>query len=270
MKRSSLAALLVLAPLALGAQDRVLVRGTVRDTTGKPIPDAAILLKPGDRHARTAADGGFGFDSLRTGFYFYEIRRLGFSPSSGRIRITRDTTLDLRVTPRPRMLDTIVVTDKCSRVQFTGFLCRRSKGNGLFLTEADILAKNPQYLADVLRDVDGIRIAPAIGRYGQTRIPYVSPARCLVELVDGRVAVANRAPGVAARSGVGGRSTSRVTPRQSAIHELIRPEELMGVEVYPPGSRVPEEFAISSFNNETCILVNYWTTATVIPRPPAK
>lgn len=257
------------ASLALGAQEPVRLRGTVRDTTGRPIPDAALLLKPGDRHARSAADGGFGFDSLKAGFYDVEIRRLGFSPWNGRIRVRRDTTIDFRITPRPRMLDTIVVTDQCSRVKFTGFLCRRSKGNGIFLTEADILAKNPEYLADVLRDVDGIRIAPAIGRYGQTRVPYVSPARCLVELIDGRVPVSTR--GIqASRPGVAGRSMSRVTPRQSVIHELVRPEELMGVEVYPPGSRIPEEYAISSFATEACILVNYWTTATVITRPAAK
>jgi hypothetical protein len=245
--------ILLATPLALVAQQSARVRGTMRDTSGNPIGDVALQLMPGNRFTRSGVDGSFGFDSLAPGKYDYTIRRLGFSPMSGEIAIRSDTILDFRLERRSQMLDTIVVTGNCSGVRFSGFLCRRSKGQGIFLTEEDILAKNPTYIADVFLDMKGFHVDPVMGPYGQYRVVRAQQSRCFIELLDGRQPVL-RNHSVAVGNRIAGRTM------QASLHDYYKPEHLLGIEVYPPGSKMPKEYAkYTRSTSGDCVLVNYWT-----------
>ena len=77
--RFAAAVLLVLAiPVSLSAQVRI--SGIVRDSGGKVVQDAGVLLLPGAKHARTDTEGRFRFDSVTPGDYKLHFRRLGFLP----------------------------------------------------------------------------------------------------------------------------------------------------------------------------------------------
>lgn len=247
------AALTTFGSLAVEAQQAAGLRGTMRDANGVPVGDVALQLMPGNRFTRSSADGSFRIDSLVPGKYDFAIRRLGFIPMSGEIVIRGDTILDFRLERRSQMLDTIVVTGDCSGVRFSGFLCRRSKGQGLFLTEADILAKNPTYIADIFLDMKGFHVDPVMGPYGQYRVVRAEQSRCFVELVDGRVPVMS-GHSVAMGSRMAGRTM------QASLHDYYKPEHLLGIEVYPPGSKTPKEYAKYTRGAAGgCVLVNYWT-----------
>ena len=255
MRRARLMYLVLLTPLSLAAQETVRVRGTVRDVAGNPIGDVAVQLMPGNRNARSDADGGFGFDSLAPGSYLVQARRLGFNPMSERITIRGDTTFAIVLAHRPQQLDTVVVAADCSRIRFSGFLCRRARGEGLFFTEAEILAKNVVYIPDILRDVKGIRIEPELTAYGQMRRVRADQTRCLVEAFDGKLPVMREHAVFS-----GSRTASRMMP--VSMHDYYRPEDLIGVEVYPPGTTIPLEYADltgKSRSTNNCVLVIYWT-----------
>lgn len=268
MRLGVLGAILFVAPLSLAAQERVRFSGTMRDSLGKPVGDVAMRLVPGNRNARSSADGRFGFDSLVPGQYDYEIRRLGFNPVSGRIAIQRDTVIEFRLVARPRMLDTVVVTGECSGLRFSGFLCRRAKGQGIFFTEEDILDKNPEYLADVLAGVKDVAVFPVMTRYGQSRRVAPTGEHCVTELLDGRVPVTDRMVSpTGTRSGMD-RLDDRTQARRGwrttgrSFHDYYKPEHLIGVEVYPPGTPIPDEYKMRvswTGTSRKCMLVNYWT-----------
>jgi hypothetical protein len=288
VRRLAASLLATVTPLCLLAQAPARVSGFVQDSTGKIIADAGVMLLPGQRHARTDASGGFRFDSLAPGTYRLTIRRLGFLPQQLPLILGAgmDTILTLTMSQRPRLLDTVVVTaNGCSRIYFDGFLCRRSTERGVFLTEADILEKNPQYVADLFLGMKGFHVEPVMTPYGPSRAVRTTESRCLTTLVDGRRAVMSGELGASsAMDGASGRSYADM--------EQVGPRELIGVEIYPPGYLTPEEYggvalatpvskrAIAGSPlrarqsrvpraEERCVLVNYWT-ASSLRKPKAR
>lgn len=294
-----LAALILLAPLALSAQERsdrtgprVALRGVVYDSAGNPVADVALQLRPSDKTVTTGPTGYFAFEDLGPEHLTYQVRarRLGFLPTTAFIRMMgRDTLVAIRLMKRPQLLDTVVVTGReCARNYFDGFLCRRAadKGGAIYLTEADILARNPKYLADVVSGIKGFKIEPIAGPYGPSRQVTVAQSRCVVQLVNGRPPIMT-----------GGIRDSSGGMVPMTLEEALTPENLIGVEVYPPGTYAPIEYANlserpaqtggvgsvrgSRFRRRSrgvpppplrCSLINYWTASgirrnTVRPAP---
>ncbi len=279
--RTALALVLaVITPLALQAQEPARVSGVVRDSAGTSIGDVGVLLLPGGRNARTDASGRFRFDSVAPAAYKLHFRRLGFLPAELPLTVASglDTTLTLTLARRPRLLDTVVVASKrCSRIYFDGFLCRRRTTPGIFLTEADILAKNPRYLADIFLDMADFHVHAVPTPYGPSRVVRTTESRCLVTLFDGRRPVATgELEATMQMEGAAGRTLSE--------SDYLGPRGLIGVEIYPAGFQTPEEYGDlavgqvgdkrtisgSPFTSherrtgapqERCVLVNYWTTA---------
>jgi hypothetical protein len=238
--RSIVASLLAAAaPVALLAQSPARITGYVQDSTGKVITDVGVLLLPGQRSARTDLSGAFRFDALAPGTYRLTIRRLGFLPQQLQVALAAgaDTTVTFTMSQRPRLLDTVVVSaNGCSRVYFDGFLCRRSTERGVFLTEADILEKNPQYVADIFLGMKGFHVEPVMTPYGPSRTVRSTESRCLVTLVDGRRgAISGELGASSAMDGASGRTYAEM--------DFIGPRELIGVEIYPPGYLTPVEYA---------------------------
>jgi hypothetical protein len=279
--RFATAALLAMFPIALSAQAQARVSGTMRDTAGTPIGDVGVLLMPGNRHARTDAAGRFAFDSVTAARHTLNFRRLGFLPLEVALNVaaTRDTILELKMIRRPRLLDTVVVTARgCSKTNFDGFLCRRTTIPGIFLTEADIQAKNPRYLADVFQGIEGFQLEMSAGPYGPSRKVRAAESRCVTTLWNGR-------PPVMSDMALDASSTMQGAAfRTYSENDFYRPADLIGVEIYPPGYKTPIEYlslkqvrasaggyksAPGSMNTpkarrveapqESCVLVNYWT-----------
>lgn len=281
--RPLVASLLALAaPVSLLAQPAGRITGYVQDSAGTVIADAGVMLLPAQRHARTDQSGAFRFDSLAPGAYQLTIRRLGFLPQQLHFAVSAgtDTTVTLTMSHRPRLLDTVVVAGNgCSRVWFDGFLCRRATERGVFLTEADILEKNPQYVADLFLGMKGFHVEPVMTPYGPSRTVRTTESRCMVTLVDGRRGAIDGELGASsAMDGASGRTYAEM--------DFIGPRELIGVEIYPPGYLTPVEYASLALGStggkrsiagspfgavqprvkrpeERCVLVNYWTASSL-------
>jgi hypothetical protein len=152
---------------------------------------------------------------------------------------------------RPAILDSIVVTASghCAPAQYSGFMCRRQGGKGVYLTDDDIFDKNAREIGDIFRGVPGFRIEERPTPFGRLPFPFATKASgCLNALVNGRVVdVTNPVPRFA--------------------------DEMIAVEIYASPSEIPEEYSrfawgrsgrqTQAFRNsggaDRCALVIYWT-----------
>ena len=70
---------LVCAPLATAAAQTGTVRGTIRDSSGAPLPQAAVFLEPAGMRTRSDEQGVYVFTRVPAGSYTIRVRRLGFT-----------------------------------------------------------------------------------------------------------------------------------------------------------------------------------------------
>lgn len=99
-----------IAATRASAQDAV-VRGTVRGTDGRAVPEAEIVVGDSAR-ARTDSLGAFTVGALPAGEIELLVRRFGFAPLSIPIRLTagQRRTLAIELAPAPYALDPQIVT----------------------------------------------------------------------------------------------------------------------------------------------------------------
>lgn len=225
---------------------------SVRDSAGTALTDATIAI--GDAIYRTDATGSLRLPLGSNTPVFARVRRIGFAPSRimlfpscGIAPAATLVTLD----PIAARLSTVTVS-ATRRPAYAGplasFYERRAKGNGVFFTHADMLARNAQRLSDVLRTVNGLgeagRRATVPGR-GSRGVGE----RCYPLLVIDGMAQAN----------IGEIRTDGIDPRG-----------LAGVEVYPDASRTPAEF-LALNNGSRCGTIAIWSRSldTVTPESRA-
>lgn len=232
--------------------------GVVRDTTGRPVPQASILAMPGERRARTDSSGVFSFHDLGPGRYEIRIRRIGFLPHDEIVSLPAAVPDTLRVVliPRVHELGPVVVRAQrqCSAVRFEGALCRMADGKGLIMTEEEIAEKQPLYVDDVFWEVPGFRMTTV--RVAETR-----------RSANSEYVVANfRREAVSVR---GWRCIRRIVNghQVSLANPMPEPSQLRAVEVYQP-SEVPPEYrqwasppvaARVPSRGARCTVVNYWS-----------
>ncbi|MDZ4674068.1 MAG: carboxypeptidase-like regulatory domain-containing protein [Gemmatimonadota bacterium] len=101
----------MLLPGAAEAQTPPSIRGRVLDTGGRPLEGVEILLAGVARSVSTNAAGRFVFDSLSTRDYALTARLPGYGPARTRVAVKSapPTEVELRMEPRPQVLETIVV-----------------------------------------------------------------------------------------------------------------------------------------------------------------
>jgi len=199
------------------------------------MPNAEVSIDPPGRRARTDAAGRFRFDSLDAGQYTLRARRLGFSPAEWSVDLSKNGRLDIPLILGARIaqLDTVFISDgrPCDPQTYEGFLCRRATTRGRFIDFSDIDTMSVLYSAEILRDINGFKIATRSTRIGPTRV--VEPTRCTIVLVNGVPA-------------------AFVTVPES-------PFDIIGVEVYQNAKEIPAEYRRYTWGKESCWLVAYWT-----------
>jgi len=101
---------LVLFPSLLGAQQVLVIRGTVRTPGGAPVPNAEVLLDA--RRSSTNAEGVFRFDGIDPGKHFLIIRLPGYVPIRAQLDLDAKRPVDLPFTmiPEPFQLPPVVTT----------------------------------------------------------------------------------------------------------------------------------------------------------------
>jgi hypothetical protein len=222
------------------------ITGVVLDGSGRPVVDADVFALPEKARARTDSAGRFVITKLGAGFYHVRVRHLGFRPNEITTDLANNGKVDLKfeLAARPVMLDSVVVQadGKCPVMSYTGFICRRRTGKGVYLTDDD--------LGEVFVDVKGFDIEQRPTRFGLMPIPFAQHGGCINALVNGRpIAVTNQLPRYAT--------------------------ELIAVEIYAQPRTVPEEYQRYVWTNgirqssprvgrdrgdQPCSLVVYWTS----------
>ena len=134
--------------------------GVVVASDGRPVVNAEVGLL-GLGVARTDTLGRFGFRGLPTGTFLVRVQRLGFSP------IMRAVTYDgehaqhvtLRFGETATVLARVVIRDSAASAQgLAGFDQRRRTGQGLYLSERDIVERHAQQVEHLLGQLPGLQV----------------------------------------------------------------------------------------------------------------
>jgi TonB family protein len=167
MAAIGLAAALVVAPVALCAQDAIprgTVSGVVRDSSGGGIGGAEVSVAGTGLRTHTNSQGEFRLTNVPAGSVTVGVRRLGFVPAVTTIVIGANeaAAVSVVVAPLAQALATVIVRGDRRFADYgrlAGFYQRRSRSSGgHFITRDQIDQRNPGQLTDLFRNVPGARI----------------------------------------------------------------------------------------------------------------
>jgi len=225
----------------------------IDDNSGAPIPGARVeLLDELRRPIRgtvTDDEGRFRIPNVRSGPFLLRAARLGYrTTTTPRWRIQGGEVLQVEV----RMdVDAVVLAPleikAARRAQpspvLEGFRARMASGLGHFVTRADIEARNPSMISDMLAMVPGVHLeGSGSGLRRTVHIGRAGASRCPAQIfVDGFLY--NRP--------VMGRGDNVF-----AIDDAVTPSSVEGIEVYRGMAGVPAEFLNP---NSRCGVVVIWT-----------
>jgi hypothetical protein len=111
------------------------------------------------------ATGAFTLQAPGPGLYYVLTESLGYSPSiDGVLELGEGAaiTVEIYLKPKPIVLDSIKVAVERAQIfqhlEAAGFNERMVTGFGHFITPEEIQARNPRFMADLFRNVPGIRL----------------------------------------------------------------------------------------------------------------
>lgn len=227
----------LLAPLPAHAQNTAGLRGLLVNRTSQiPIVDATVSV--GDSsfaiNLRTDRDGRFRWAPLIPGPHRIRARAIGYVPGEWTVTLAPAETLSLHIeleeTPVP--LPGILIEGARNRadLELPGFEVRRAKGDGFFLTAADIQRKHATRLSDIMRDVAGVR---EVCRAGRCTIRMTRNFDCAPNFF------------------INGLPANNALPTDFSLMGVV------GVEIYRTESETPPEF-LRGMN--VCGAIVLWTT----------
>lgn len=247
------------------ANEHATVSGHIVSETGQPVKQATITVLGSDASATSTDHGDFEIRDLPAGSQVLIARSIGRDAQVVAADLTADkpTTVSVTMQKLPPMLDVVnVVAD---RMQLStvykdiGFTERQREGNGHFLTEAQIEAKEARDVADLFRGLPGVRVVD--DHHGTLKVysdrgpsTIYNYGDCTAYVVDGTL-IGN------------GRSTdfplpSTNEPWGGPDEEMLPPPEtLIAVEVYQPNEPAPTPLAGPAVR---CLKVLLWTKAMLL------
>ncbi len=213
--------------------------GVVHDARGRPLAGVQLMVWGSDVTGTTNDDGTFVLAGLPAGTQALEARYVGYAPERVTVDLVSNETRSVRITldDRADVLDQVTVYGKARRRQndITGFLDRRAHGLGHFYTHADIARMRPVEFTDIMRRVPGIRLVPTsyfdftiLSSRGTGSISGgCQPTIYMdgVKLID-----------------------------DTLINGLVRPGDIVGLEVYSGPSEAPPQYSDSE-----CGSILIWT-----------
>src|SRR6058998_982119 len=107
----------VLTAPGFAQRDRAAITGTVTDTLGAPLEGADVELLGTKFRILTTASGGFRFDSLRSGRYWIQVRRIGYVPlrTTLTLRAPQSRSFEFQLQAAPVTLPDVVVEAEVDR-----------------------------------------------------------------------------------------------------------------------------------------------------------
>lgn len=231
-----------------------LVELVVTSLGGTPVPDVTLEVSApggGKRTLRTGATGRALVLDVRPGVMVVQARRVGFAPGTLALTVQpgRNTAPIILSENAPPRLDTVrVLGGKKVTGRLDDFDTRRiNRAATASITRADIEKRHPVDAWQLLLDVPSVRVTPFADGVFLTSARGKRPtllgdptAPCLMNVVvDGTPLVARGSNGV-------------------DLHDLPRPEEIYGIEVFAGGARIPLEYG-GSGGEKWCGLIAIWT-----------
>ena len=211
--------------------------GFVRDATGAAVEGATVEIRGAT--ARTDARGAFRLWTGDIDTLTISIKRIGYAALEAQLqaRNRQWDTVAVEMDRNAQSLESLTITDEKTRLGFRDFEDRRSKGQGVFITRADIASRNTARLSDVLQTRRGINLVRlGFGRFGVRFVSYTGargPA-CVPDMwVDG------------------------VRARGMEIDDLMA-NTVEALELYDSFATVPFEFSHQA-NTIPCGTIIVWT-----------
>ena len=161
------AALLAFTPRFAAAQRATgRISGRVVDTTGAPVPGAAVRVMPAREPYAVSDDSGrFVLDRVPVGRVQLAVRRLGFAPDSADVEVAAggESAVRFRLQASAFVLEAVTVRDSVESPWLRTFEERRRAGRGgYFFTRGQIVASQVQLTTDLLRQVPGVQIVQGL------------------------------------------------------------------------------------------------------------
>lgn len=224
-------------PPGVLAQSTSGVRGLLVNRTSQlPIPDATITVGDGGGaiNIRTDRQGRFVWGELKPGSIQIHARAIGFVAGQWTVTLAPAETLSVHIEleENPVPLPSILVegTRNRANLELPGFEARRAKGDGVFLTAAELHAKRATKLSDIMRDVAGVREVCRAGR-------------CTIRMTRNRDCAPNFF--------INGLPANNALPTDFSLMGVV------GVEIFRTESETPPEF-LRGLN--VCGAIVIWTT----------
>lgn len=221
----TIAAACVAAPARIFAQGELppgTISITVKDSLGRSISGAELLVDGTNVRGVTDERGEVRFTAVRGGPAVVRVRRLGFQPTKVDVMVDQrvPATSVVTLTAVPLRLTPIVVRGGTNYTgRMAGFYQRRDLGIGHFISREKIEHDNPSHLSDIFRRLPGVQITST--RFIRNAVRFRGNGQSCWPLVwlDG-------AP----------------LPTAEFDLDFLSPGSIEGIEVYSGVSQVPPQF----------------------------
>jgi hypothetical protein len=230
------------------------VRGRVILADGSPIAYANVQLNGGRRFV-TDDSGRFTIPVNTSGGFSLLVRRIGFSPEELKLSNRPDTAVRILMKAVAHALPTQLVTTRSPFVSLDlgGFYSRMKEVQngarvGYFVTPEDFEMRNPISVTDAVEQFPSIRLRPIKGEY-RTPLPLARRMRiedrngCPLTVYLNRVRIQP--------------TIVRGEAMDEPINELIQPNSVAGIEVYPRATGAPAEYPAVGCGQAGVVLI--WT-----------
>lgn len=179
---------LLLAAQQLGAQARL--TGTVRDSSGAPLPGVEVSVQGVTRTATTDRAGSFRFDGLNAGTTTIFARRLGYASQTSMLTlVVGDNKLpDITMIAAARQLDTVTTRENQlwrERPLLREMAENQKIGLGQFITAAEFRKNQGGFISPMVSQKRGLEVVRGARTATWLANKYLPPPGYCTELEDG-------------------------------------------------------------------------------------
>jgi hypothetical protein len=236
-----LAALLVALPAAAQRGRPTLNLIVVEEETGKPIPEARVVVSGAGSPVFTNPEGRAQMRNIPSGRRMMSVYRLGYRPEHTAVEFERDD-LSGTVVLRPQATEiagvTVTSAGRSTALQNVGFYDREKRGHGAFLDRAAIEARNAANALDVFRQVRGFNVV-----YTPKGDPY---------LVSTRGSTRGYCSPLIFLDGI----QMYTEPGRANPSDFVHPSEMDAIEAYAGLGTIPPQY---NTTGSACGVVLIWT-----------
>ena len=220
--------------------------GVYSAKSGDPVEGAEVIDMLGKVTARTTATGTVTLSYLPEGETLVRIRKVGFEVTTMLVSISPEDTVPLTVLLKSsaQILPTVFTTDSSVTTRIAPglreFEMRRARGNGVFVTEAELRKNDTKNMTSIARTMSGVKVAcsrtgsscVAMSGRQNSRLALGSAGGCPVDVyVDGAISTENNL-------------------------ERMRVDQYAAVEFYAGGARTPVQYTKTG---SSCGVMLLWT-----------